>query len=1045
MLLVLFSALFLGWLAMKPFGESGLRWFSDLTLTTTGVAGGLTIVLLALRLDGRDRRSWLLIGAGALSWGLGQAAWSYYELVLGQETPFPSLADLGYLTMIPLTFSGMVTLPAPGTRPEGRIKVVLDAVIVMASIAAVSWFVVLGPLYSKADVTGLEKLIGLAYPAGDVLYMFALVGGVARGWIARRNPIVLPLVLGISLFIVADLGYTFLTLHDAYESGSPIDLGWPLGILFLTYAAVARWSRGAMPLGAATSSPTKLHPWLGLVQRFGLYALVFGVAALIYYSRFAARGSEQNIFLALALATVILAVVRQFVTLRENERLNQELRVFSGRLEAMVDERTASLAALHDLASALSAASSTDEVAQIGLQALQRAVDGQASVLYLRDIHDGTRYTPVSTHPSLPALPIDTSPQMLARVVRGEVCSHEATSTEGRTIWVPVSERGQVYGCIAIVGADLEDPQDTQTLATMGAEFGIAYENQRRFDITRAAEAHFRSLVANATEVIAIVDAAGTLRYQSPAAERVWGYAPEQLTGTNTHDLVHPDDRAAAQALFAQVLAGSGTTLTAELRLRHANGTWRDCEVVVTNRLADPGVAGLVATYRDVTERKRYERELAQLAFHDPLSGLPNRALFLDRLERALARAERHHRPVAVLFLDVDNFKVVNDSLGHGVGDQLLVTVAERIQTCLRAEDTAARLGGDEFTVLLEDVTAGHEAEAVAERIAATLQVPIVLQGREVVVTASIGIAFSAPGRDRPDGLLRHADLAMYRAKTAGKARWAVFDQSMNDAAVERLELETDLRRALDREEFRVYYQPITHLGSRRITEVEALVRWEHPQRGLVSPAQFIPVAEETGLIVPLGQWVLEEACRQTRIWHRECPAQPGEAPLTVSVNLSARQFQHPELVEDIARVLDETGIDSRSLKLEITESVVMANADAAVLTLHRLKDLGVQLAIDDFGTGYSSLSYLKRFPVDTLKIDRSFVDRLGQNPQDTAIVQSVVALAKTLRLSLTAEGVETAEQLGHLQELGCDRGQGYYFARPLPAVQVVTLLAATT
>jgi EAL domain-containing protein (putative c-di-GMP-specific phosphodiesterase class I) len=339
-------------------------------------------------------------------------------------------------------------------------------------------------------------------------------------------------------------------------------------------------------------------------------------------------------------------------------------------------------------------------------------------------------------------------------------------------------------------------------------------------------------------------------------------------------------------------------------------------------------------------------------------------------------------------------------------------------------------------------VTSVEEAELAAERIAAAVQVPLLLEGREVVVTTSIGIALSVPGRDRPEGLLRHADLAMYRAKTGGKARWAAFDESMNEAALERLELETALRQGLERGEFRLYYQPITHLSTSRITEVEALVRWQHPTLGLVPPDRFVPIAEETGLIVSLGRWVLEAACQQVKRWHDDSLGETQAGPLTVSVNLSARQFQHPGLVDDIARVLDETGVDPRCLKLEITESVVMAHAETTVATLHRLKALGVQLAIDDFGTGYSSLSYLKRFPVDTLKIDRSFVDRLGYSTQDEAIVQSVVALAQTLKLSLTAEGIETEQQLAKLRTLGCDRGQGYYFARPLPANEVTALLA---
>jgi len=438
-------------------------------------------------------------------------------------------------------------------------------------------------------------------------------------------------------------------------------------------------------------------------------------------------------------------------------------------------------------------------------------------------------------------------------------------------------------------------------------------------------------------------------------------------------------------------------------------------------------------------ERTGFQEQLWHQAFHDPLTGLPNRALFRDRLEHALARADRQTQPVGILLLDIDNFKVVNDSLGHLQGDQLLLAVAERLRSCLRAGDTAARLGGDEFTVLVEDVGDLDEVTAVAERIVEALRRPVQLDGRQVVTSASIGIALSSPRNKPADDLLRDANLAMYRAKTNGKARWELFDDTLEFQAMERLDVETDLRQALDREELRVYYQPIVSLSDGRIVELEALVRWQHTERGLVQPGTFIPIAEETGLIIPIGQWVLEQACQQARTWQ---DASPANKSLVMSVNLSARQFQHPTLVADIERAVRQAGLEPRSLKLEITESVVMQDVESTLATLHALKALGIQLAIDDFGTGYSSLSYLKRFPIDTLKIDRSFVDGLGQEAQDTAIVRSVVALAKTLNLSVTGEGVETAEQQMHLEQLGCDLAQGFVFARPSPPELLDAVLA---
>jgi diguanylate cyclase (GGDEF)-like protein len=418
------------------------------------------------------------------------------------------------------------------------------------------------------------------------------------------------------------------------------------------------------------------------------------------------------------------------------------------------------------------------------------------------------------------------------------------------------------------------------------------------------------------------------------------------------------------------------------------------------------------------------------------LTGLPNRALLLDRLEQALLQRATREEPVAVLLLDLDNFKVINDSLGHQVGDRLLVEVSQLLTTCVRPGDTVARLGGDEFVVLLPAVHSVDEAQHVAERIARDFQEPFTLAGRQVVVSTSVGVVVSQSHTDRPEELLRSADVALYRAKDAGRARHAVFSLDMEQSAMQRLELESELRRALQNGELEPHYQPLVALESGKIVGWEALARWQHPERGMISPGAFIPIAEETGIIVPLGRWILECACRQARRWLEVID---GDS-LSMSVNVAARQFQDPDLIHDIASILEQTGLPPSSLKLEITESAVMEDADAAERTLRSLKELGVQVAIDDFGTGYSSLAYLKRFPVDTLKIDRSFVDGLGQDAQDTAIVRSIIALAKALDMSVTAEGIETPSQRAQLELLGCDIGQGYLFGRPASWAQAEQL-----
>ncbi len=437
----------------------------------------------------------------------------------------------------------------------------------------------------------------------------------------------------------------------------------------------------------------------------------------------------------------------------------------------------------------------------------------------------------------------------------------------------------------------------------------------------------------------------------------------------------------------------------------------------------------MIGTVHDITERKFLEERLEHQAFHDALTGLPNRALFMDRLQQALRRTMRRAGEVAVLFIDLDYFKVINDSLGHEAGDELLVEVSKRLLRCVRPEDTAARIGGDEFVVLLEDLVDKGEARRVAKRIISGLRPPFALEGRQAFVTATIGIALNNSDQDQPAELLRDADAAMYKAKEEGGLR--VFDPSMHALATSRLELENSLRQALQREEFGICYQPQVNLQTGKAVGFEALVRWYHPEHGLVSPSEFIPVAEETGLIVPLGWWVLKEACHQTKEWHERYPSDP---PLLMNVNLSAKQLKRPDAVETVERVLKETGLDPHCLSMDITESALIGAAeDESIIALKRLKEMGVWISIDDFGTGYSSLAYLKRLPADILKVDKSFVDGLGEDVEDMVLVQLIIDAAHTLGMHVVAEGVESAEQAKQLKEMGCDIAQGHYFCEPLP------------
>jgi len=565
--------------------------------------------------------------------------------------------------------------------------------------------------------------------------------------------------------------------------------------------------------------------------------------------------------------------------------------------------------------------------------------------------------------------------------------------------------------------------------AAVGA---LVEEVERRRHIVLAG-----AILEASADLTVILDGRGLITHASTAATAMLGRPSAWLTGQSLAGLAHPEDRTRLEDLGAGRADATGPAAR-EVRLSHLQGDWVVTEVKACDLRGDPDIGAIVLNIRDISVRKAHEEDLVRRALYDPLTGLANRALFREHVEKALARLRRGPAlPHAVLFVDLDSFKTVNDSLGHAAGDEVLVEVGNRLRRWMRPGDTAGRLGGDEFSVLLEN-TSETEVKVLAERILKVLLAPILLQGKEVVLSGSIGIALSDSGEDA-DALLRNADAAMYTAKGAGKGQFRMFEPEMHRAALRRLDLEADLRRAIDDDELFLTYQPICDLTTREVCGMEVLVRWQHPEQGLIQPLDFIPLAEDTGLIRPLGRLILEQALRQAQEWAQRFPR---PQPLRVCVNASVRQIEHPGFYEEVANALARSGFDGRNLTLEITESLFMNDLQATIEKLSRLKELGLKLAVDDFGTGYSSLSYLRSLPIDILKIDKSFVAGVTFGVEQSAVAQAVVKLARTFNLKTVAEGIEQPEQAARLLAIGADMGQGYLFSRPLTAPRMEAFLA---
>ena len=599
-----------------------------------------------------------------------------------------------------------------------------------------------------------------------------------------------------------------------------------------------------------------------------------------------------------------------------------------------------------------------------------------------------------------------------------------------------LSSKRTVLGTFAIYRRQPYAPSDAELLFTtrMAHLAGICMERAQDDIDAKAREEFLSAIVSDSSDSIIIVDRKETVIYMNPAAERLTGRDFQERAGQSLFSNAHPDDMGRVREIYQRVLKTPGRGERHECRIRHKDGSWIYVESLPTNMLDNPAVKGILVSSRDMTERKLAERQMLHDASHDRLTGLPDRAVFLDCLRRSLQMGSE----TAVLFLNLDRFRAINDALGHRVGDDLISTIAMRVTACLDPEDTFARLGSDEFAVLLNHASEAAVATGTAGRIIQAIAQPLTMEGHEIFPSASVGIALSGAARQHPEDILQDADAAMRRAKSLGRSRYALYDERLQASALARLQLEHDLRRAVGREEFAVYYEPVISLESGRLAGFEALVRWRHPVRGLLPPAQFLAMAEDTGLIVAIDSFVLDRVCRQQREWAARRPAQ---RPLTLSVNVSGLSFFQPQLVDGVSEALRRNGADAGSLRLEISENILASNntlgsnGDSPPAILRRLKDLHVDVCLDDFGTGYCSLNYLKIFPVNQLKLDRSFVSKMLESSRDNAIIEAIMTLAHGLGIGVIAEGVTSHREIVALRDLGCQFAQGYYFAEPLSGV----------
>jgi diguanylate cyclase (GGDEF)-like protein/PAS domain S-box-containing protein len=993
-----------------------------------GLSGVLAIAAGVIINRPARRTPWLLLAGANLSFAAGQL--SFLVLTkLGVTVPFPSFSDVLYLACYPLYAAGLLIFIRWRSPYHDR-RSLIDALTLTVGLALLSWLYLILPYARSADLTWLQKSTSIAYPLGDVLVLAMLARLIAPGTGRARS--VQLLTLGSVGMLVSDVSFGSISLYGTFHNGTIVDLGW--AIFYGAWGAAALHPSMTELTEPVTGQQAEASP----VRLTVLLLASFIAPVVLFIQSLADRNPDDGVIAVFSAVLYLLVLSRLWEVAASNRRaLNRE------RALRRAGASLASAATFEQAAAAVATAATT----LIGPQPRREALlavrkDGKLRAI----ITTGGDAAELSQLGELAAawLPLltDSEPLYVPADQFGEQAALLLSGSEG-ILLCPLTLKDRpsgdpLIGVLAAFGKPQILADMSAALEILARQVALTVERLMLSQevIRQRSEAYFRTLVQDTSDVILIIGDDGRVRYATPSAKSIFGDIG--IEGAPLAFLVKNSERDNMLAALARLRSHVGDGPYDELwTIKRRDDRSVEVQVRCSDLRGDSTVAGLVLTLRDVTEQRQLEKELKHRAFHDALTGLPNRLLFQDRIARGLARSRRAGMTTGVLFVDLDDFKIVNDTMGHSVGDELLVAAGKRLSAVVRDSDMTARLGGDEFALLVEQVADPAAVEAFADRVVQAFCDPFVLADGSVLATATVGVATTQDSADT-DELLRHADLALYAAKAAGKRQWRRYQPVLSTGMIRRREVQAALEDAVNSSAFTLAYQPIMSLTSGEIAGFEALVRWPHPRWGMMQPDQFITLAEETGHIVPLGSWVLGQAAADIVRWRGRVQRQ---TPPYVSVNVSARQFRDPGFVDGVRQVLETSGLPPSALMLELTESGLLGRDERIHAELMELKLIGVRLAIDDFGTGYSSLSYLRELPMDVLKIDKSFVDGIATSQQRLALVEGIIRIAKTLRLDVVAEGIETEVQRDLLVSMGCKFGQGYLLAMPVPAEQAETLV----